>query len=212
MLHLIRWGMFFGGLCLLGMGNALAVKVKFLGLHPWEVLNVALFQQMGLTIGSWSIITGLFLVLITYIVDRKYISLGTFLNAMCVGVIMDFFLWSGLLPESSGTWTDYFILLTGILLAGIGGGLYVASNLGAGPRDGFMLIVSERTGISVSRARILVESIILIFGFLLGGPVFIATFIYTFIQSPVFQKSRMVFSGLLGKWVERRSVTSVIQK
>lgn len=204
--------MFFGGLCLLGMGNALAVKVKFLGLHPWEVLNVALFQQMGLTIGSWSIITGLFLVLITYIVDRKFISLGTFLNAMCVGVIMDFFLWSELLPESSGTWTDYFILLTGILLAGTGGGLYVASNLGAGPRDGFMLIVSERTGISVSRARILVESIILIFGFLLGGPVFIATFIYTFIQSPVFQKSRMVFSGLLGKWVERRSVTRVIQK
>ena len=212
MLHLIRWGMFFGGLCLLGMGNALAVKVKFLGLHPWEVLNVALFQEIGLTIGSWSIITGLFLVLITYIVDRKYISLGTFLNAMCVGVIMDFFLWSGLLPESSGTWIDYFILLAGILLAGIGGGLYVASNLGAGPRDGFMLIVSERTGISVSRARILVESIILIFGFLLGGPVFIATFIYTFIQSPVFQKSRTLFSGLLEKWIERRSMTSAIQK
>ena len=204
--------MFFGGLCLLGMGNALAVQVKFLGLHPWEVLNVALFQEIGLTIGSWSIITGLFLVLITYIVDRKYISLGTFLNAMCVGVIMDFFLWSGLLPESSGTWIDYLILLAGILLAGIGGGLYVASNLGAGPRDGFMLIVSERTGISVSRARILVESIILVFGFLLGGPVFIATFIYTFIQSPVFQQSRTLFSGLLDKWIERRSMTSAIQK
>lgn len=211
MLHLIRWSMFFGGLCLLGFGNALAVRVKFLGLHPWEVLNVALFQQLGLTIGSWSILTGLLLVLITFIVDRKYISLGTFLNAISVGLILDLFLWSGLLPESSGTWTDYLLLLAGIVFAGIGGGLYVASSLGAGPRDGFMLVISERTGISVSRARILVESIILIIGFLLGGPVFIATFIYTFIQSPIFQQSHHVFSVLLGKWVDSRSV-SAIQK
>lgn len=148
-----------------------------------------------------------------YIYSRSEISKSWNLSKCDVrGSHYGFFLWSGLLPESSGTWIDYFILLAGILLAGIGGGLYVASNLGAGPRDGFMLIVSERTGISVSRARILVESIILVFGFLLGGPVFIATFIYTFIQSPVFQKSRIVFSGLLEKWIERRSMTSAIQK
>ena len=35
----------FLGLIFFGLGNALAVKVKFLGLHPWEVLNMALYQK-----------------------------------------------------------------------------------------------------------------------------------------------------------------------
>jgi uncharacterized protein len=34
---------------------------------------------------------------------------------------------------------------------------------------------------------------------LLGGPVFIFTFIYTFIQSPIFQKSFLSFTRMLEK-------------
>ncbi len=77
----------------------------------------------------------------------------------------------------------------GIVITGIGGGIYVAAGIGAGPRDGFMLSVSEKTRLSVSWARIVVESLILIIGLTLGGPVFIMTFAYTFIQSPIFQFS-----------------------
>ena len=56
---LLRYFIFFLGLIFFGLGNAIAVNVQSLGLHPWEVLNVALFQRFGFTIGTWSVICGL---------------------------------------------------------------------------------------------------------------------------------------------------------
>ncbi|PLT32569.1 YitT family protein [Bacillus sp. V5-8f] len=213
MLLMIRWLMFFSGLTLLGLGNAIAVKVQFLGLHPWEVLNVALFQKFGFTIGTWSVLSGLFLVVVSLLIDRKYINIGTFLNALLLGPIMDFFLWTDILPDATYTWLDYLIIFVGILLAGMGGGIYVASGVGAGPRDGFMLTISDKTGLSVSRARIIVESFILLIGFLLGGPAFIVTFLYTFIQSPVFQRTLFYFRKNLQKMDEKSTaVGTAIQK
>ncbi|RFU67041.1 YitT family protein [Bacillus sp. V59.32b] len=193
----VKWVMFFGGLILFGLGNAIAVEVQFLGLHPWEVLNVALFERLGFTIGTWSVLCGFFLVMITLVMDRKYISLGTFLNALLIGPIMDFFLWTDMLPKATYTWIDYLIIFVGIILAGTGGGMYVASGAGAGPRDGFMLSISEKTGLSVSKARIIVESVVLVIGFILGGPVFVVSFLYTFIQSPIFQRSFHYFRSTL---------------
>lgn len=192
-----RFSLFFMGLIFFGLGNAIAVKVKYVGLHPWEVLNVALYQHYGLTIGTWGVICGLLLVTISFFVDRKYISIGTFLNALLIGPIMDFFLWLNILPKATNSWVDYLILLCGLVTTGIGGGMYVAAGMGAGPRDGFMLIISEKTRFSVTKARIIVESLVLIIGYFLGGPVFIATFFYTFIQSPVFHRSLKLFRGLI---------------
>ena len=112
---------FFLGLIFFGLGNALAVKVKFLGLHPWEVLNMALYQKFGWTIGTWSVICGLCLVLISLLVDRKYINVGTFLNALLIGPIMDFFLQSNMLPDASNyLWINLLILFSGIAITGIG--------------------------------------------------------------------------------------------
>ncbi|MBO0960423.1 YitT family protein [Neobacillus sp. MM2021_6] len=198
-LKLFQYCLFFLGLTFFGLGNAIAVKVKYVGLHPWEVLNVALYQHFGLTIGTWGVICGLVLIIISFFVARTYISLGTILNALCIGPIMDFFLWLDILPKATNTWLDYLILLSGVFITGIGGGMYVAAGIGAGPRDGFMLSISDKTRLSVSQARMIVESFILVIGFILGGPVFIATFLYTFIQSPVFQRSLKLFKVFVEK-------------
>ncbi|PFJ49525.1 hypothetical protein COJ00_00110 [Priestia megaterium] len=212
-LSILRYLIFFLGLIFYGLGNAIAVNVQYLGLHPWEVLNVALFDRFGFTIGTWSVICGLVLVLIAFVVDRKYINIGTFLNALSIGPIMDFFLHLNILPhETEHSWLNLLILLMGIVITGIGGGIYVAAGIGAGPRDGFMLSVSEKTRLSVSWARIVVESLILIIGLTLGGPVFIMTFAYTFIQSPIFQFSmkrmRSYITSLEQKRKEQFDITS----
>lgn len=196
-MKIFQYFLFFLGLIFFGLGLAIAVNVKYLGLHPWEVLNVALYQLYGMTIGTWSVVSGLVLITFAAFIDRTYINIGTFLNAICIGPIMDFFLWLDILPKADQTWTDYFILLLGIVITGIGGGMYVAAGIGAGPRDGFMLSISDKTGLSVSKARIIVESLILIIGFLLGGPVFIASIVYTFIQSPVFHCSLRLFKMIV---------------
>ena len=197
--NIIRYTFFFIGLICFGLGVAFSVKVKYLGLHPWDVLNVALFEHFGFSIGTWSIIVGLVLIGISLLVSKKYVNIGTFLNALLIGPIMDLFLWLDILPDASNNWTDYLLLLLGISLTGLGGGLYVSGGVGAGPRDGFMLSISERFRLSVVKARIIVELIVLAIGFLLGGPVFWVTFVYTLILSPIFQFSLKFFTRLRAK-------------
>jgi len=183
----INYGFFFTGLMLFGLANAIAVQVKYLGLHPWEVLNVALFEKFGFSIGTWSTLVGLLFVGLSWSLNRKYISIGTFLNALLIGPFTDLFLWLNFLPKATHTPLDYLNLLCTMIIAGIAGGLYVAGGIGAGPRDGFMLSVAEKTKLSVSRARILVECLVLAIGYALGGPAFVASFFYTLITSPIFQ-------------------------
>src|SRR5690606_39953527 len=89
--NLIRYTFYGTGLVLFGLGVEVSVKVQYLGLHPWDVLNLALFDLFGLTIGTWSIIVGLVLIGISLLVSRKYVNIETFLNALLVGLILDFF-------------------------------------------------------------------------------------------------------------------------
>ncbi|WP_430788091.1 YczE/YyaS/YitT family protein [Virgibacillus flavescens] len=188
MSYSIRWLFFFIGLMFFSLGISITINVQYLGIHPWDVLSVGLFEKYGFTIGTWNIICGILLVFISFILDKSYIKLGTFLNAFLVGIFVDLFLWFDFLPHASLTWwVDIVILLTGIVFMGFGGGMYNAAGVGSGPRDGFMLSISDKTGAPIRRVRIITETSVLIIGWLLGGPVFIFTFLFTFIQSPLFQ-------------------------
>ncbi|SDP64446.1 YczE/YyaS/YitT family protein [Halobacillus aidingensis] len=194
MKFLIQILFFIMGLILFSFGISVAIKVQYLGIHPWDVLNLTLHKKIGLSIGSWNIIVGLFLVSITLFLDRKYVHIGTFLNAILVGILVDFFVFLDLTPHYSSDFINVLILLCAITLMGFGGGMYSAAGIGAGPRDGFMLSISEKLGLSIRIIRIAVETIVLIIGLLLGGSVFIFTFIYTLIQSPIFQFSFLLCS------------------
>src|SRR5690625_1521970 len=118
----MRWGFFLVGVFIFSYGISIAIKVQHVGLHPWDVLNVALFEKVGLTIGSWAIIISILLIIISWILDKSYIKLGTFFNAVLVGAFVDFFLWLNILPQAAHGWMDYFIVFIGIIVMGLGGG------------------------------------------------------------------------------------------
>ncbi|WP_416731685.1 YczE/YyaS/YitT family protein [Fictibacillus sp. JL2B1089] len=191
------------GLLIFSYGIAMAIQVKYLGISPWDVLNLALYERLGLTIGTWNIIVGLLLITCTMILNTKYINIGTFLNAVFVGIFVDSFLFLQLLPNSTNIYIDILILFFGILLMGIGGGMYSAAGIGAGPRDGLMLSISDLTGFSISRVRISMECLVLLVGLSIGGPVYIFTFLYTFIQSPIYQRSYLGCKKWIAKYMYR---------
>lgn len=193
----IRLFIFLLGLITLSLGISTTIQVQYLGIHPWDVLSVGLYDNLGLSIGSWNIIIGIVLTTISFILDRTYVKWGTFINLFIVGIFVDFFLWLDFLPKATNSWLDIIIISCGIVIMGIGGGLYNSVNLGAGPRDGFMLSISDKTGYSIRAVRITTETLVLIIGLLIGGPVFIFSFIFTFIQSPVFQFSYERLTKLL---------------
>ncbi|WP_340003087.1 YitT family protein [Oceanobacillus sp. FSL K6-0127] len=196
----LRLAFYFIGVIVFSAGITLTINMQHLGIHPWDVLCVAFFEKVGLSIGSWNIIISAVLIIITWIIGKNYIKLGTFLNAILVGLFVDLYRWMDILPNATHTWIDILFIILGIVIMGFGGGMYNAAGLGAGPRDGFMLSIAEKLGAPIGRVRIITECSVLVIGLLIGGPVFIFTFIFTFIQSPIFQ-----FTYLrLGKVVLRR--------
>ena len=202
-----RWLVYFIGVLTFSYGITIALSMQHLGIHPWDVLAVALFEKLGLSIGTWAIIISLILIIVSWFLDKSYIKLGTFLNGVLVGAFVDLFLWIDFLPNASLTWTDSLIMIGGMVVMGIGGGLYNSAQVGSGPRDGFMLSIADKTNAPIGRVRIIVESFILLLGLILGGPVFWFTLIFTFVQSPVFAYSFTRFKTVLS-FIERRHHTT----
>lgn len=195
--RLFRWLLFFIGIFIFSGGIALTVNMQHLGVHPWDVLNVAMFDKFGFTVGTWNITISFILIGICFILDRSYIKVGTFLNALFVGSFVDFYHWTGILPTATDRWPDILFMLVGICIMGFGGGVYNAAGIGSGPRDGFMLSLADKFAAPIGRVRIITECSVLVLGLVISGPVFIFTFVFTFIQSPIFQATYLKF----GKFV-----------
>ncbi|MDQ0205426.1 YczE/YyaS/YitT family protein [Alkalicoccobacillus murimartini] len=171
----LRWLFFLVGLMVMSFGIALMIRAE-LGIAPWEVLHVGLMQQVGFTVGTWSVLTGLVVLVGSSLLLKEWPKLGALVNMILVGVFIDLFLY--ILPQVHLTSVSWAMMLASVLINGYGIGLYIAPGLGAGPRDSLMLALNLRLGWSVQRVRILLEITVLTVGWLLGGPVFLGTLIY----------------------------------
>jgi uncharacterized protein len=180
---ILRWSFFVFGLIILAFGAALTIEGELLGIGPWDVLHYGLFLQLGLTIGTWSIIMGFLLLTVASIVMKKLPKIGAFLNMLLIGLFMDFFLW--LLPSIDSLIGAVLFFILGVILMGCGVGLYVSADLGSGPRDGIMLLIVDKTGWSIQWVRNGMEILVLILGWALGGPVGIGTVIIAFLLGPI---------------------------
>lgn len=173
-LFLLRWFIFMFGLWIFSFGLALTIRAE-LGVSPWDVLHIGLWLNLGLTIGTWSIITGFVIVAVASILSRTWPKMGTVMNMIFIGVFIDLSLMIPWLQTPSTFAAQLAMLFAGIVINGYGIGLYIAPQCGAGPRDSLMLALTERTGWKVQWIRISMEAVVLTIGWLLGGPVFIGT-------------------------------------
>lgn len=168
-----RWIFYIIGMFVMALGITMTIKGRWLGVGPWDVFHIGLQNHFGLTIGTWSILTGLGIILLTSLAVKQFPQIGTWLNMLLLGLFIDFFNW--LLPEFT-TWIGQIsVFILGILVMSYGIGLYVAPNMGAGPRDSLMLLFVKKWGISIKVVRTAIEIIVAIAGWLLGGPVGIGT-------------------------------------
>jgi uncharacterized protein len=163
------------GIIILALGVTLTIKAKDLGISPWDVFHYGLYLQFGLTIGTWSIIVGLLIVLITSCFTRTLPTIGTYLNMLLLGAFIDIFNW--IIPDIHILWLEVIFLMLGIIVTAIGVGLYVSPDFGAGPRDSVMLLLNKTFGWKVSRVRNGIELVILVCGWFLGGPIGVGTII-----------------------------------
>ena len=67
-----------------------------------------------------------------------------------------------------------------VITVGVGGGIYLVANLGAGPRDGLMVGLQKLTNFPIAAVRATLEISVVSVGWYLGGTVGIGTILFAF--------------------------------
>ncbi len=200
--YFIRVLVFLSGTFVLATGAATVITAG-LGAPTWDVLHIGLANITGLSIGRWVQIVGIIMVLMTCILEKERISIGSVVNILLIGYFLNFVLGLNILPVFTGMIQKFILLIIGVVLMGLGSGMYVASNIGAGPRDGMTLYISKRFSISIRLSRTILEVMALTIGWLIGGPVSFGTFVTIPLIGPVMQASLRFWMKILLKLPKR---------
>ena len=168
------------GIVPLGIGIGMMVEAR-LGVSPYDVLHQGIADHTGLSFGTVVILLGL-LVLLLWIPLGQRFGIGTVINTLTVGLIVDAFLdWS---PDPGSLALRWVYLLVGIVVIAFGVGLYIGAGLGPGPRDGLMTGIAAK-GYPLWLVRTGLELTALLAGWLLGGDVGIGTVLFAFGIGPL---------------------------
>ena len=175
---------FGAGCAILALGIVLTVKAN-LGPPSWDVLHLAIGQLAGLTLGRASILTsGLVIVLVLLLRGAWTVRWGTLANSLLVGWAIDVFLGLGI-PDPQAAPARALFLAAGMFCVASGSVVYTRTGLGAGARDGLILVLSQRLPLTVGRIRLLLEALVVLIGWLLGGPVGVGTLLVTLGTGPI---------------------------
>jgi uncharacterized membrane protein YczE len=182
------------GLELWAIAVALWVR-SGLGLGPWDAFHYGIHVQTGMTIGTASILIGVIILAVTMGMKLRP-GVATVLNMIFIGVFIDLTL--PLVPAATSLVSAWAFLLAGIPLCGVASGMYIGAGLGHGPRDGLMIVLTQRTGWSVRSVRTTMEVIVLALGWLMGGTVGVGTIVITLAIGPAVQWGLRMFDAAPG--------------
>ncbi|WP_301099519.1 YitT family protein [Otariodibacter sp.] len=161
-------------MALMGIGEGLLVLAN-LGSSPWTVFSQGIALQTGLSIGTIIGIVSV-IVLLLWIPLGLRPGVGTILNIIIIAIFVDLAVDNIPIPDTLTIRIVFMII--GIVVFGISTTFYLSCQLGAGPRDGLMVGLCLKYNWKVGTVRTLIEVIVCVFGFFLGGTVGISTIIF----------------------------------
>ena len=164
------------GLFLFGLGEAIIIGSGS-GVSPWTVLAQGISSKTNLSVGMATFLISIF-ILIFWIPLKQIPGIGTILNAIIIASAIDLTL--GFIPKPELIYLKILQASFGILIVGIGSGIYLTSNLGPGPRDGLMIGLQQKTNTSIPLIRTIIEITAVTVGWFLGGIVGIGTILFVF--------------------------------
>tara|TARA_B100001173_G_scaffold243331_1_gene213362 strand:- start:707 stop:1354 length:648 start_codon:yes stop_codon:yes gene_type:complete len=164
------------GLVIFGFGEGLLI-VSYSGASPWSVLAQGISLNVNLSIGLITFIISI-TVLIFWIPLKQKPGIGTILNAFIIAIMID--LCIKFIPTPENYYYQIIVGIIAVLTVGLGGGIYLVANLGAGPRDGLMVGLQKKTNLPIAAVRGFLEITVVSIGWYLGGTVGPGTLIFAF--------------------------------
>ncbi|MBB6443431.1 YczE/YyaS/YitT family protein [Bacillus benzoevorans] len=170
---------FVTGIAVACMGVAFILKSNA-GAGPQDVVLMVLAKKTGVTFGTWVIISqGIFL-LCNALLLKKRPQFESVFTMVLWGLLADFWLeiifadLHFVLVTPVLRWS-FFLL--GVLLIGIGVGIYLTSELPRMPYDGMMVALSEKFHVNLMVSRTILELLLIFLGIMVGGKVGVGTIV-----------------------------------
>ena len=164
------------GLILFGLGEGLLI-VSYAGASPWSVLAQGISLNVNFSTGIITIFVSIGVLLLWLPLKQKP-GIGTILNAIIIGLMIDVCI--NFVPTPENYINQVFLAIAAILTVGLGGGIYLVANLGAGPRDGLMVGLQKKTNLPIALVRGAIEITVMSVGWYLGGIVGVGTLLFAF--------------------------------
>ena len=171
---LMGWLRITVGLFIFAFGLHLTIHAS-IGVGPWDTVFIGIAAKTPLTYGLAATCVNL-LILAADVAMHEAIGFGTILDAVLVGNFVDLITWMNLVPEIRSTPLAIAVYLGGLFIMAFGQYIYMRAGQGCGPKDSFVVGVGKRLHkLPIGAVQILSQAAVLIFGFLLRGPIGIGT-------------------------------------
>lgn len=161
-----------------------------LGLSPWDVLHQGVAAHTPLSFGLTNVAVGVVVLGVAWALGAR-IGPGTVANALLIGAFIDLLLRvdavAGL--DESALGVRLALLVAGLACFAVGSAFYIGADLGAGPRDSLMLVLSRRSGVRIGGVRAMLEVGATVLGFALGGTIGVGTLAFAFGIGPLVELS-----------------------
>ena len=164
------------GLALFGLGEGLLI-VSYSGASPWSVLAQGISLHIDLSIGVITFFVSSFVLFLWFFLDQK-LGIGTIMNVIIIAIMIDVSII--FIPTPENYISQLILAVMAVLIVGFGGGIYLVANLGAGPRDGLMVGLQQKTNLPIAAVRAFLEITVVSIGWYLGGTVGVGTLLFAF--------------------------------
>ncbi len=159
------------GLGAMTLGISLIISSN-IGASPWDSVASGMADITGLSMGTWTTLSGIFLVFLIAIIVKKKPNYLSIIAGFLTGLFIDMWLFI-ISPFELGV----IFGLLGIVAMAFGIALYTATTLPVNPIDNFMMSLVNEKQINISLAKIYTDGLGLIIGLLIGGPIGLGTVI-----------------------------------
>lgn len=176
---LTGWLRIAAGLAVFSFGIHLTIFAN-IGLAPWDCLGMGIAKHTPLNYGLSMTVIAVTILLIDVLLQEK-IGFGTLIDALLTGNLIQLFNDLDPFPENHSILLGIVLMLVGFVFMALGMWIYMCAEQGCGPRDALLVGLGKRLSkIPIGLVEILMWGVVLLCGYLLGGPVGIGTVISTF--------------------------------
>ena len=175
----LQWLQIAAGLLVFAFGVHLTIFAN-IGLAPWDCLGMGIAKHTPLNYGLSMTCMAVVIVMIDLLLGER-IGFGTIIDALLTGNFVQMFNDLNPLPLNTNLFAGIGIMLAGFDFMALGMWIYMKGGQGCGPRDALLVGLGKRVPkLPIGLVEILLWAVVLLIGWLLGGPVGIGTLISTF--------------------------------